>query len=63
MRAFAQADRFVSEVESRKLRPAYVFVAAGLSGLVRPCDQGMRNALVGKVGSVFCCTASQHVGQ
>ena len=26
MRAFAQADRFVSEVEARKLRPAYVFV-------------------------------------
>jgi DNA polymerase III subunit delta len=26
MRAFAQAERFVSEVESRKLRPAYVFV-------------------------------------
>lgn len=28
------------------LRPAYVLVIAGLSGLVRPCDQGMRNALV-----------------
>jgi DNA polymerase-3 subunit delta len=26
MRSFAQADRFVSEVQSRKLRPAYVFV-------------------------------------
>jgi len=26
MRAFAQADRFVSELESRKLRPAYVLV-------------------------------------
>jgi DNA polymerase III subunit delta len=26
MRAFAQADRFVSELESRKLRAAYVFV-------------------------------------
>src|SRR5215471_8458909 len=26
MRAFAQADRFVRELESRKLRPAYVFV-------------------------------------
>ena len=26
MRAFAQAERFVSEVEARKLRPAYVFV-------------------------------------
>ncbi|HKN16506.1 MAG TPA: DNA polymerase III subunit delta [Candidatus Sulfotelmatobacter sp.] len=26
MRAFAQADRFVSELESHKLRPAYVFV-------------------------------------
>ncbi len=26
MRAFAQADRFVSETQSRKLRPAYVFV-------------------------------------
>jgi len=26
MRAFAQTDRFVSEVQARKLRPAYVFV-------------------------------------
>src|SRR6202030_3715775 len=26
MRAFAQAERFVSELESRKLHPAYVFV-------------------------------------
>src|SRR5438034_805488 len=26
MRAFAQADRFVTEVQNRKLRPAYVFV-------------------------------------
>src|SRR5678809_370579 len=26
MRAFAQADRFVSEVEAGKLRPVYVFV-------------------------------------
>jgi len=26
MRGFAQADRFVSEVQDRKLRPAYVFV-------------------------------------
>ena len=26
MRAFAQAERFVSEVEKKKLRPAYVFV-------------------------------------
>src|SRR4029077_6134300 len=26
MKAFAQAERFVSEVEGRKLRPAYVFV-------------------------------------
>jgi DNA polymerase-3 subunit delta len=26
MRSFAQADRFVSEVQTRKLRPAYVFV-------------------------------------
>ena len=26
MRAFAQAERFVSEVEGRKLRPSYVFV-------------------------------------
>ena len=26
MRAFAQAERFVSEVEARKLRPSYVFV-------------------------------------
>src|SRR5271155_542541 len=28
MRAFAQADRFVSEVQAHKLRPAYVFVGA-----------------------------------
>src|ERR1700752_2527699 len=26
MRAFAQADRFVSELQSRKMRSAYVFV-------------------------------------
>ena len=26
MRAFAQADKFVAEVESRKLRSVYVFV-------------------------------------
>ena len=26
MRAFAQAERFVAEVEARKLRPVYVFV-------------------------------------
>ena len=26
MRAFAQADRFVSELQSRKMRPSYVFV-------------------------------------
>src|SRR5579864_3496151 len=26
MRAFAQADRFVSDIQSRKMRPAYVFV-------------------------------------
>src|SRR5580700_2168613 len=26
MRAFAQADRFVSQVQARNLRPAYVFV-------------------------------------
>src|SRR6201987_5878768 len=26
MRAFAQADRFVSELQARKMRPAYVFV-------------------------------------
>src|SRR5690348_11049196 len=26
MRAFAQAEKFVSDVEDRKLRPAYVFV-------------------------------------
>src|SRR2546430_1640496 len=26
MRGFAQADRFVSEVQAHKLRPAYVFV-------------------------------------
>lgn len=28
------------------LRPSYVFVVATLSGLIRPSDQGMRNALV-----------------
>lgn len=31
---------------SGALRPAYVFVVATLSGLIRPSDQGMRNALV-----------------
>jgi hypothetical protein len=28
------------------LRPAYVMIIAGVSGLIRPSDQGMRNALV-----------------
>ncbi|HEX3860896.1 MAG TPA: MFS transporter [Stellaceae bacterium] len=28
------------------LRPSYIFVIATLSGLIRPSDQGMRNALV-----------------
>ncbi len=28
------------------LRPSYVLIIAALSGLVRPCDQGMRNALL-----------------
>src|SRR5437867_13419103 len=28
MKAFAQAERFVSEVSAKKLRPAYVFVGA-----------------------------------
>jgi hypothetical protein len=31
---------------SGQLRPAYVLVVATLSGLIRPSDQGMRNALV-----------------
>ncbi len=31
MRAFAQTDRFVSEVQARKLRPAYVFVGPKFS--------------------------------
>ena len=31
------------------LRPIHVFVIAGLSGLIRPSDQGMRNALVGAI--------------
>ena len=26
MRAFAQAERFVSDVEAKRLRPVYVFV-------------------------------------
>src|SRR5207302_2255266 len=30
------------------LEPAYVFATAALSGLIRPSDQGMRNALVGE---------------
>ncbi|MBV9967133.1 MAG: MFS transporter, partial [Alphaproteobacteria bacterium] len=30
------------------LQPGYVFAAAALSGLIRPSDQGMRNALVGE---------------
>src|SRR5947209_17516160 len=30
------------------LDPAYVFATAALSGLIRPSDQGMRNALVGQ---------------
>src|SRR4051812_49240588 len=31
------------------LRPIHVFVIAGLSGLIRPSDQGMRNALVAAI--------------
>src|SRR6266481_1584177 len=31
---------------SGSLRPFVVFIVGALSGLVRPCDQGMRNALV-----------------
>src|SRR5581483_10083371 len=31
---------------SGALKPGYVFVVATLSGLIRPSDQGMRNALV-----------------
>ena len=30
------------------LEPAYVFAVAAVSGLIRPSDQGMRNALVGE---------------
>src|SRR5438270_943467 len=30
------------------LDPGYVFAAAALSGLIRPSDQGMRNALIGE---------------
>jgi len=30
------------------LDPTYVFAAAALSGLIRPSDQGMRNALIGE---------------
>ena len=30
------------------LEPAFVFAAAALSGLIRPSDQGMRNALIGE---------------
>src|SRR5881275_2420047 len=30
------------------LDPAYVFAAAALSGLIRPSDQGIRNALIGE---------------
>jgi hypothetical protein len=30
------------------LEPAYVFAAAAVSGMIRPSDQGMRNALIGE---------------
>src|SRR3984893_18255176 len=30
------------------LEPVYVFAVAAVSGLIRPSDQGMRNALVGE---------------
>ncbi|OLC23434.1 MAG: DNA polymerase III subunit delta [Chloroflexi bacterium 13_1_40CM_55_7] len=57
MRAFAQADRFVSEVEAHKLRPAYVFVGdevffrkrcreAILEHLVPPLDRARTPSLV-----------------
>ncbi|HEY4469923.1 MAG TPA: arabinose ABC transporter permease, partial [Stellaceae bacterium] len=31
-----------------RLDPGFVFAAAALSGLIRPSDQGMRNALIGE---------------
>ena len=37
--AFSEADERVPDLD-----PAYVFAAAALSGLIRPSDQGMRNA-------------------
>src|SRR4029077_7463785 len=33
---------------SGALEPAFVFAVAAVSGLIRPSDQGMRNALVGE---------------
>jgi len=45
MRAFAQADRFVSEVQSRKLRPAYVF-AGDEAFFRRRCREAILEHLV-----------------
>ena len=45
MRAFAQCERFVSEVEAKKLRPAYVFVGDE-SFFRKRCREAILNHLV-----------------
>jgi DNA polymerase III subunit delta len=45
VRAFAQCDRFVSEVEAKKLRPAYVFVGDE-SFFRKRCREAILNHLV-----------------
>lgn len=45
MRAFAQADRFLSDVQARKLRPAYVFVGDE-SFFRRRCREALLEYLV-----------------
>ncbi len=63
MRAFSQADRFLSELESRKLKPAYVLVGdeaffrkrcrdAILEHLVAP-DSPMRSSFSLPITSAF----------
>src|SRR5438477_11373300 len=45
MRSFAQADRFVSYVQARRLRPAYVFVGDE-AFFRRPCREAILQHLV-----------------
>ena len=45
------------------LEPAYVFAVAAVSGLIRPSDQGMRNALVGETMPAAALMATMGVSR